>query len=176
MQNFSGRLELDRPNQGRIDAVYNAPWGLSAGLQFYVRTGVPTSELGFFNSGYGSTLYNQQRGYAGRLPTDYEMNMSVGYNINVSNVTITPLFYAFQLLNRQTITAIDQRFNPNQSFVGDPTSPFFGQAGVQPGTTGPSGELCPADSPHPCTDNADYRKATARVSPRQFRVALKVTF
>ena len=41
--NSSGRLELDRPNQGRLDAVYNAPWGLSAGLQFYVRTGTPTS-------------------------------------------------------------------------------------------------------------------------------------
>jgi len=28
----------------------------------------------------------------------------------------------------------------------------------------------------PCTDNADYRKATTRTSPRQFRAALKITF
>ncbi|HTY41871.1 MAG TPA: TonB-dependent receptor [Thermoanaerobaculia bacterium] len=176
MNNFSGRLELDRTNQGRLDAVYNAPWGLSAGLQFYVRTGVPTSELGFYNSGYGSTLYNTQRGYAGRLPTDYEMNASIGYNFVAGPVTVTPIFYAFQLLNNQTITAIDQRYNPNQSFVTDPASPFYGQAGVEPGTYGPSGELCPANAPRPCTDNPDYRKATSRTSPRQFRVALKVTF
>ncbi len=136
-RNFSGRLQLDRPNQGRLDAVYNATWGLSAGVQFYVRTGQPTSELGYFNSGYGSTLYNTQRGYAGRLPTDYEMNLSVGYNLNVGPVTITPVFYAFQLLNRQTITTIDQRFNPNVTFVEDPTSPYYGQSGVQPGTAGP---------------------------------------
>ena len=40
-------------------------------------------ELGYFNGFYGSTLYIKQRGYAGRLPTDYEMNLSLGYNMNV---------------------------------------------------------------------------------------------
>ena len=83
----SGRLELDRPNQGRLDAVYNAPWGLSAGLQFYVRTGTPTSILGDYGNGYDQELYLSRRGYAGRLPTDYEMNASLGYNINVGPVT-----------------------------------------------------------------------------------------
>ena len=172
----SGRLELDRPNQGRLDAVYNAPWGLSAGLQFYVRTGVPTSIQGYYNGFYPQELYLTQRGYAGRLPTDYEMNASLGYNINVGPVTITPQVYAFQLLNRQTATAVDQRFNPNASFVTDPTSPFFGQAGVQPGQTGPAGNLCPADAIAPCTDNPNYRKTTAQTGPRQLRFALKVTF
>ncbi len=175
LQNASGRLELDRPNQGRLDAVYNAPWGLSAGLQFYVRTGTPTSILGDYG-GYATGLYLSQRGYAGRLPTDYEMNLSIAYNLNVGPVTVTPQFYAFQLLNRQTTTAINQAFNPYATFVTDPTSPFYGQAGVQPGTTGPNGNLCPASAAAPCTDNPDYRKTTAQISPRQFRFALKVTF
>ena len=83
VHNNYGRLELDRPNQGRIDAVYNAPWGLSAGLQFYVRTGTPTSISGYYNQFYTTELYLGKRGYAGRLPTDYEMNMSLGYNLNV---------------------------------------------------------------------------------------------
>jgi hypothetical protein len=104
------------------------------------------------------------------------MNLSLGYNFGLGPVVITPTFYAFQLLNRQTASAVDQRFNPNATFVTDPTSPFFGQAGVQPGTIGPAGNLCPDSSPHPCTDNPDYRKTTAQVSPRQFRFALKVTF
>jgi hypothetical protein len=172
----SGRLELDRPNQGRLDAVYNAPWGLSAGLQFYVRTGTPTSVQGYYNGVYPQELYLAQRGYAGRLPTDYEMNMSLGYNMNVGPVTITPQFYAFQLLNRQTPTALTQSFNINASFVTDPASPFYGQAGVQPGTVGPNGELCPAAASGPCTDNPDYRKTTAQIGQRQFRFALKVTF
>ena len=114
MRNASGRLELDRPNQGRLDAVYNAPWGLSAGLQFYVRTGVPTSKSGYYNGFYTTELYLDQRGYAGRLPTDYEMNLSLGYNLNVGPVTITPMFYAFQLLNRQTATAVDTSVQPER--------------------------------------------------------------
>ncbi len=80
------------------------------------------------------------------------------------------------LLNRQTATAIDERFNPNASFVTDPASPFYGQAGVEPGTTGPLGNVCPATASAPCTDNVNYRKTTAQTSPRQFRFALKVTF
>ena len=43
-QNDFGRLELDRPIQARIDAVYNAPFGLSAGIGFYVRSGRPTTQ------------------------------------------------------------------------------------------------------------------------------------
>src|SRR5262249_24716016 len=176
LQIASGRLELDRPSQGRLDAVYNAPWGLSAGLQFYVRTGTPTSILGDYGSGYNESLYLFRRGYAGRLPTDYEMNLSLAYNFAAGPVTITPQAYAFQLLNRQTATARNPAFNPYGTFVTDPTSPFYGQAGVQPGTTGPSGNDCPASAPHPCTDNPDYKKTTAQISPRQFRFALKVTF
>src|SRR5262249_50026801 len=117
-----------------------------------------------------------QRGYAGRLPTDYEMNLSLGYNFTIGPVTVTPQFYAFQLLNRQTTTMVDQRYNPNATFVTDPTSPFYGQAGVQPGTGAPFGNDCPASSPPPCTDNPDYRKTLTQAAPRQFRFALKVSF
>src|SRR5262249_9413634 len=117
-----------------------------------------------------------RRGYAGRLPTDYEMNLSLAYNLNVGAVTITPMAYAFQLLNRQTATSTDTAFNPSGTFVTDLTSPFYGQAGVQPGTPGPNGNNCPTSAPHPCTDNPNYKKTTAQIAPRQFRFALKVTF
>jgi len=170
-QNFSGILELDRPNQGRLDAVYNAPWGLSAGLQFYVRTGTPTSVDGYYNQFYTTELYLAQRGYAGRLPTDYEMNMSLGYNLNVGPVTITPQVYAFQLLNRQTTTSIDENFNVNGSFVNDPTSPLYGRPGVIP-----DGTCIVSSATGTCSDNPNYRKTTAQTGPRQFRFALKVTF
>ncbi|HYX20290.1 MAG TPA: TonB-dependent receptor, partial [Thermoanaerobaculia bacterium] len=170
-QNFRGILELDRPNQGRLDAVYNAPWGLSAGLQFYVRTGTPTSINGYYNQFYTTELYLAQRGYAGRLPTDYEMNMSLGYNINVGPVTITPQVYVFQLLNRQTTTAIDENFNVNGSFVTDPTSPLYGRPGLIPDGT------CPVNSvTGTCSDNVNYRKTLNQTGPRQLRFALKVSF
>ena len=79
--NDYGNLELDRPVQARIDAVYNAPFGLSAGAQFYVRSGLPISRLGWFNDFYPANLYLEERGTFGRTPTDYDLNLSLGYNM-----------------------------------------------------------------------------------------------
>ena len=170
-ENAYGKLELDRPVQARFDAVYNAPFGLSAGLGFYVRSGVPTSRLGGFNGRYPQRLYLDTRGSNGRTPTDYEMNLSLGYNLNTGPVTITPMVYLFNLLNRQTATGYDQGFNPGGSFVTNPASPYYGQPGVEPGTGS-----CPASASAPCSDNPDYRKATRFTSPRLVRAALKITF
>ena len=60
--NDYGNLELDRPVQARIDAVYNAPFGLSMGAGFYVRSGLPVSRYGFFNNFYPDLLYLDTRG------------------------------------------------------------------------------------------------------------------
>ncbi|HEY6146696.1 MAG TPA: hypothetical protein VIZ69_03330, partial [Thermoanaerobaculia bacterium] len=179
--NSYGKLELDRPHQFRLDAVYTAPFGLSVGMQGYVRSGVPTSRLGYFNSAYPDLLYLDTRGSNGRLPTDYEANLSFSYNLKMGPVTISPAIYVFNVFNRQTVTNTDQAFNPNGSFVTNPRSPFYGQAGVEPGTAGPDGTICHASTP--CSDNPDYRKATGLTSqdigktePRAVRFALKITF
>src|SRR5262249_54453094 len=86
-----GRMELDRPVQARIDAFYNAPFGLWAGMSFYVRSGRPTNELGWFNQFYPEQLFLVPRGSAGRMPTDYDMNMTLGYDFSLGPVTITPM-------------------------------------------------------------------------------------
>jgi hypothetical protein len=81
------------------------------------------------------------------------------------------------VLNRQTITGIDERYNPYGNYVTNSKSPFFGQAGIEPGTTDPvSGISCPATAQAPCTDNADYRKATSRIGARSLRAALRISF
>jgi len=148
--NAYGKLELDRPHQFRVDAVYNAPFGLTVGFQGYIRSGQPLNNLGYYNSFYPDLLYLTPRGEAGRLPTDYEMNLSLGYNLNVGPVTITPQLYIFNVLNRQTETADDDGFN------------------TQGGAYLPNGT--------PVVDNPDYRKVFARTGARLFRGALKVTF
>jgi outer membrane receptor protein involved in Fe transport len=171
LHNAYGTLELDRPHQGRLDVVYNAPFGLSAGAQFYVRSGLPITRFGFYNNFYPTDLFLDPRGSGGRTPTDYDLNLSLGYNLNLGPVTVTPQAYLFNVLNRQTVTAVNSNFNTAGSFVVDPSSPYFGQAGQQPGTGN-----CPATASGPCTDNPDYGKAAARNNPRLLRVALKVTF
>ncbi len=179
--NGYGNLELDRPHQFRLDAVYTAPFGLSAGVQAYVRSGHPTSRLGYYNSPYPDLLYLDTRGTAGRTPTDYEANLSLAYNINVGPVTVTPQLYVFNVLNRQTVNNIDERFNPAGSFVTNPASPFYGEAGIEPGTPRPDGTIC--TDTKPCSDNPDYRKAVGltattlgRTDPRLIRFALKISF
>ena len=169
--NAYGNLELDRPVQARVDAVYNAAFGLSAGLGFYVRSGVPISRLGWFDDSYAESLYLDTRGSNGRTPTDYDMNLSLGYNLNVGPVTITPTVYVFNLLNRQTPTRYAQGFNTGGSFVANPASPYYGQPGVEPGTGS-----CPASATAPCSDNPDYGKATRFTNPRLVRAALKISF
>jgi len=175
LQNAYGNLELDRPLQARIDAVYNASFGLSAGIGFYVRSGIPLSRIGWLNGFYFDSLYLDQRGSDGRQSADYEVNLSAGYNLNIGPVTITPMLYLYNVLNRQTVVNVDQLFNPNGSFVTNPASPFYGQAGVQPGLPiGNGGPIC--QSATPCTDNPDYLKASTRTNPRLLRAALKITF
>ncbi len=171
LHNAYGNLELDRPVQARIDTVYNAPFGLSAGLQFYVRSGIPVTKQGWFNDLYGVELFIDKRGSTARMPTDYDMNISLGYNYTVGPVTITPMLYVFNLINNQTRVNIDNTFNPGASFVTNTTSPFYGQAGIEPGTGN-----CPATASGPCPDNIDYFKTIQRTNPRLLRAALKITF
>jgi outer membrane receptor protein involved in Fe transport len=178
--NDYGNLELDRPVQARIDAVYNAPFGLSAGAGFYVRSGLPVSRYGWFNDFYPDLLYLDTRGtntraafVNNRTPTDYDLNLSLSYNANVGPVTITPQVYLFNVLNRQTATSYDAVWNGGGSFaaIDDPTSPFYGQPGLAPGEGS-----CPAAATQVCPDNQDYMKINQRNNPRLLRVALKVTF
>ena len=64
--NAYGKLFLDRPHQFRLDAAYTAPFGLTAGLQFYVRSGVPFDQLRSDWPDYlGSDLYMVPRGSGG---------------------------------------------------------------------------------------------------------------
>ena len=173
LDNAYGNLELDRPVQGRIDGVYTAPFGLSAGIGFYVRSGIPLSRIGWFNV-YPDGVFLDPRGSNGRTPTDYELNLSASYDWNIGPVTITPMLYLYNVLNRQTVVTVDPLFNPGASFVTNPASPFYGQAGVEPGKERPDGTICQSSTP--CTDNPEYRKATFRTNPRLLRAALKITF
>ena len=167
--NDYGKLELDRPVQARIDAVYNAPFGLSMGAQFYVRSGLPVSRFGWFNDFYPDLLYLDTRGENNRsafledsrTPTDYDLNLSLAYNMNLGPVTITPQVYLFNVINQpDRRPAMTRRSTRAASFVTDPTSPFYGQAGLAPGEG-----TCSASAAAPCPDNQDYLKVEPAQQP-----------
>lgn len=119
--NAYGRLFLDHPHQFRLDAAYTAPFGVNVGVQFYVRSGVPLDQLRDDWPDYlGSDLYMVPRGSAGRTPTEYEANLSLGYTVKAGPVNIVPEVYIYNLLNRQSETYQNIRYitgpegDPNQ--------------------------------------------------------------
>jgi hypothetical protein len=125
------------------------------GAGFYVRSGLPISRLGFYNTFYPGTLYLDTRGTLDRTPTDYDLNLSLGYNICLGPVTITPQAYLYNVINKQFANNYQTVYNTNGSFDDTVGSPTYGEAVL---------------------DEPDYLKAAARNNPRLLRVALKVTF
>ena len=152
--NNYGRLFLDRPHQARVDGYYVTPFLLSIGVSAWVRSGAPLNQFGYFNGGYGSYIFLQPRGSAGRLPAEWDANLTLGYPIRVGPVTVTLQAYAFNLFNNQIRTNQDEAWTINQpndypSTLHDPSQP---------------------------SDNSNIGKITQRSKPRLFRGAIRVSF
>jgi hypothetical protein len=172
LRNRYGRLYLDRPHNVRLDATYVTPFKLSIGLQAYAQSGAPLSTYGFFNSLYGAQISLVQNGYAGRLEANYDGNLSLGYPVTVGPVTVTAQLYVFNILNRQTVTSVDNRLQLSQgvNYPKDPSQ--YNQLFYPPCTAGQD------PSVNPCNEqnNDNYRRARSRQEPRLFRAALRVSF
>jgi|SRR5688572_21115939 len=176
--NADGRLYLDRPHQLRLDAVYTAPFGLSVGIGGFYRSGAPVSRYGWYNVFYPDLLHLVDRGRDsavsdGRLPAEFEANLSLGYTFNVGPVSITPALYVFNLLDRQGVLQIDEDFNPDGSFCEiaagctPANSPEYSPRNFERlGTLG-FGDPMPQD---------DWARPQLRQDPRQIRAALKISF
>lgn len=146
--NSHGKLYLDRPHSFQLGATYLTPFGLTAGLSTYVRSGPPRNKNEFFNAGYFQEIFGVRRGTAGRAETQYEANVSLAYEFKAGPLTIAPRLYVYNVLNRQGETRVSDAFNPDGAFDAE------GNA-VQ----------------HP-----NYGKILERQAPRLFRVAMKVSF
>jgi outer membrane receptor protein involved in Fe transport len=183
-RNADGRLYLDRPHQIRLDAVYTAPFGLSVGLGAFYRSGAPVSRYGWYNDFYPDLLHYVTRGEdnavsGGRLPATYEVNLSLGYTVNVGPVSITPAVYIFNLLNRQAVTDVTEGFNTDGTFclnAGGCTNTTINPDTGQPDLTDrnyarlgrvPYGGGLPQEA---------WARPSARQDPRSIRAALKISF
>jgi Carboxypeptidase regulatory-like domain/TonB-dependent Receptor Plug Domain len=144
--NSYGKLFLDRPHQFRLDAAYTSPFGLYAGFQFYLRSGVPLDKLNTdWADNFGSILYLVPRGSAGRTPMETEANLSLGYAAHIGPLTLSPEIYIFNLFNRQSETYQDVNY-----YIAPPNDPNY--------------------------INPDYGKVISRTAPRLIRFALKASF
>ena len=171
--NDYGNLELDRPVQARIDAVYNAPFGLSAGAQFYVRCGLPD-----LPSRMVQRLLPGQplpRGARDLRPDPDRLRPEPLARLQHDAGPGDDHPAALRVQRPQppddhcgtTATSTS-----DGAIVTDPTSPFYGQPGVS------NRERAPA-RPRPRLPARTTRTSSRTViqtNPRLLRVALKVTF
>jgi hypothetical protein len=153
--NSYGRLYLDRPYSFRLDGFYVTPFRLSVGLQTWLRSGAPLSVNGYFNWNYGE-IRLLPRGYAGRLPTEWDANLTLEYPIAVGPTTVTLQAYVYNLFNNQIALGQDEMWsNPEQQPADYPASLY---------------------DPNQPQSNPYYGLTTARQDPRVFRFAAKVSF
>ena len=155
--NSYGRLFLDRPHRFRLDGYYTTPFRLSVGLQAFVRSGAPLNKFGYFSSSQGPPLSIVQlvpKGYAGRLPTEWDSNLTLSYPITLGPVTATLQAYVYNLFNNQIATSRDTVW-----------------------TTGPPSDYpLSLFDPNQPSDNPEYGKVTTRQDPRVIRAAVKISF
>ncbi len=151
-----GSLFLDRTHSFRLDASYTTPLRFFAGLQGSVQSGAPLDQLGYYCCGNFAGVHLVPRGTAGRMPTLWEANLTVGYPISVGPATVTVQAYVFNLFNNQIRTQ-------QNVFYTTRRPPGYPATLYDPNV--------PADRVNP-----NYGKILARQDPRLVRGAVKISF
>jgi len=152
--NASGHLGLDRTNRFRFDGFWTTPWQLTLGLQAYAESGVPLNRLGYLNQYYGTVIFLDPRGSAGRLPTLWGANLQLAYPIVFGPVTVTLQAALLNVFNKQIAISKDENWSIEQ----------------------PPGYPATIYDPNQPQSNPYYGSVTGRSDPRVFRTAVKVSF
>jgi hypothetical protein len=149
-----GRLFLDRPHLLRLDGFSITPWEISIGLQAWLRSGAPRDRLGYLNEFYGAAVPLAQRGQMGRLPMEWDANLTVAYPVRIGSATVTLQAYVFNVFNNQIATSTDAAWT----------------------ITTPDGYPASLEDPNQPRNNPDYGRVDDRSDPRLFRAAIRVSF
>ncbi|MGB8951744.1 MAG: TonB-dependent receptor [Candidatus Aminicenantales bacterium] len=118
MYNAEGKLPNDMPHQLKLDGVYMFPGtgslaflkGLSLGMSFRYHTGTPLTKMGL-NAYYSVSddmpvCFLTERGSDGRLPSWYQLDIHMGYDLTIAGKYKVGLtFDIFNLLG----TTIEER-------------------------------------------------------------------
>jgi hypothetical protein len=181
--NAQGRLTNDRTHQLKLDASYTVGSGILNGLQLggitHWYSGLPETAYGY-SFGYANwEYYLTPRGSLGTGPSDYEADVHIGYPIKFGHSMSATLYGdIFNILNRQAISALDQRYNlvNGGACSGVPAASCNGDGGLAtvPGTLTPVAQLA---NPIATATNPDFLKAgTNFTGQRSLRVGIRIRF
>jgi hypothetical protein len=186
MVNAQGPLSGQRQHQFKLDGSYTvgsgAANGLNFGGSFHVYSGTPLTAYGYSFAYQNSEYYLTPRGSLGTGPKDYEADIHVGYPVKIgASGKADILLDIFNVLNRQGITLLDQRYNlqQNGACAGVPEAVCNGDGGfiAKPNSTDPVASLA---DPRATAPNPDFLKAAANSNsatlPRAIRFGIRLTF
>lgn len=130
--NSDGRLSGDRTHQVKMNGSYEWDLGLTAGASLTYQTGTPISRLGY-HDGYGRyELFLTPRGTEGRTPDTTRLDVNVAYTLRLQNKhRLRFVAEITNLLDSQTATVIDQRYNFAQSDAGQTNANYKGAFAFQ---------------------------------------------
>jgi hypothetical protein len=154
----TGKLDNNRTSQIKLYGTYVTPFKLNVGLAAYYRTGTPVSRLGYSVAYDRWEFFILPRGTDGSVPSNYEVDLHLGYPLQIGPVTVNALVDIFQLLNSQRPIFLNEQYN-NAEFQ----NPNY-VCGSQPGSVDEG--AC----------NPYYKTALARTLPRSVRFGLRVSF
>ena len=164
--NNTGLLSGDRTWQVKFDGSYQFDFGLTAGLSTYYRTGTPITAMGYSDAYSNWEYYLSERGAFGRVDSQYEADLHLGYPINLGgNKQLNILFDIFNLLNRQGETNRSIRYTTS---ADSPYQPIDWE-------TAAISTITPGDPAKPPTNPA-FNTATAWQAPRFVRLGVRFSF
>jgi hypothetical protein len=128
----TGLLPNDRTHVLKVNASYGLSFGLNLGASFLWQSGTPLSELGGSVHGPDWPMFIQPRGTVGRLPSVWDLNLRLSYNLPIwqaDGVRPRLILDIFHVGNQRTVVQQDQMHYMNQDSQGnhiDP-NPTYGQ-------------------------------------------------
>jgi len=87
----NGPLSNDRRNQFKVSGVYETPVKLSLGLAAYWRSGTPLTRYGYSDAYGRYEFFLDNRGSEGRTPSNYDVDVHLGYPIAVGPTRVNLL-------------------------------------------------------------------------------------
>jgi len=198
LPNRYGPLPGDRTHViklfGSKDWALRQTHHVTTGLAFRARSGEPTNVLGAHGF-YGlDEVYILERGSQERLPWNFNADLKLGYEYIIDkDKSISFLIDVFNLFNFQGVTAIDQRYTPNDVLpvpggkqinangtitnLRDSEGHAFGfRRDLDPTFRCEDPANTPAQIAERCPINYNFRHATQYQEPRAFRFEIRGKF
>jgi TonB dependent receptor/Carboxypeptidase regulatory-like domain/TonB-dependent Receptor Plug Domain len=128
-----GPLSNDRRHQFKVSGTYESPWKLSIGAAAYWRSGTPLTRYGYSDAYGRYEFFLTERGAEGRGPSNYDLDLHVGYPIVLGPAKINILLDVFNVMNAQRPVLVDQRWGFSEADNAEltPANPRYGEAVIR---------------------------------------------